>query len=132
MQPISDVGLLAAPFEQDRLRLRRVVAPPARQPPPHPGIATVGPLHGKRGYDRVHASRVCIEKRRTQRRRVVALEKRGVRAPGEKLLVPQDAHEQVAIGDDAVDTRALQRGRKQRRRLARVGACAITFASIGS
>ena len=52
---------------------------------------------------------------------------------GEELLLAQDADQQVAVGDDAVQPRVAASARaSSRAACSLVGACAMTLASIGS
>ena len=63
---------------------------------------------------------------------VVRVEEGGVGVAGEKCLVPQDIHEQVAVRGDAVDCCPGERVARAAGRLRRVGAHEMTLASIGS
>ena len=127
--PVGDVQAL----EADDLRLADDVAPPRRDVPQHGGPGALAGVDRQRGGEGGRAHRGGVGQRGGQRVQAVAVEERGVGVAGQERLVPQHPHEQVAVGDDAVDLRrAPARWPARSAACRRSGAQAMTLASIGS
>ena len=87
---------------------------------------------GEGGGQSGEAVGVLVGERLGERGQAVAVEERRVGVAGEERRMAQDAHEQVAVGDDAVDAGPLQRTGERPGGLGAARRVAITLASRAS